>query len=285
MAGAGLIAIKRRIKSVTSTRKITKAMGLVATSKLRKTRTKLEANDKYNELLDSSMQEIYKNYPAGNYNVFTHGNKNPNKLYILLTSDSGLCGGFNASVVNTAVEEFNKDRDKVRILLVGEKGRPYLNRHKYKADEKFTDMDDIPTLKEARQIAAKAIEMYVDSKVGEVYIVFTQFISTVKQDVNIKKILPIGYNEDDELTEYVEFEPNVQELVNQTIRQYVEQNLLNAMINSKASEQGSRMSAMDGATRNADEILDNLKLKFNRARQGAITQELTEIIGGAEALK
>ena len=285
MAGAGVIEIKGRIKSITSTKKITKAMGLLATAKLRKTRVKLEVNSKYNSHFDEAIKEVLDGFPSETYNVYTHGNESKNKLYIVLTSDSGLCGGFNSNVVNNTVTELSKDRENSLILLVGQKGKSYFKRYKYEPVAEFVDIPDLPSIKESYMITNHILDMYEKGEVGEVYISFTKFVSTVNQKVEFKKLLPLGYNVKNEIKEYIMLEPGIEQFVNETVKINLNQQVLNCMLNSKASEQGSRMSAMDGATRNADDILENLKLKYNRIRQGAITQEISEIVGGAEAQK
>jgi len=285
MPGAGVIEIKSRIKSITNTKKITRAMGLVATAKLRKTRIKLEVNSKYNSYFDRAINRVLDSFPAEIYNVYTHGNESKNKLYIVLTSDSGLCGGFNSNIVNNTILELAKDRENSLILLVGQKGRPYFKRNKYEAVAEFIDIPDLPSIKESYMISNHVLEMYEKGEVGEVYISFTKFVSTVNQKVEFKKLLPLGYNESDEMKEYILLEPDISQLVNETVKINLQRQVLNCMLNAKASEQGSRMTAMDGATRNADDILENLKLKYNRIRQGAITQEISEIVGGAEAQK
>ena len=282
---AGVIEIKSRIKSITSTKKITKAMGLVATSKLRKTRIKLEVNSKYNSYFDDAIKEVLEGFPSEIYNIYTHGNESKKKLYIVLTSDSGLCGGFNSNVVNNTVTELSKDRENSLVLLVGQKGRSYLKRYKYESVAEFVDIPDLPSIREAYMITNHVLDMYENGEVGEVYIFFTQFNSTVNQNVEFKKLLPLGYNDKDEVREYVMIEPDISQFVDETIKINLNRQILNCMLNAKASEQGSRMTAMDGATRNADDILEKLKLKYNRIRQGAITQEISEIVGGAEAQK
>ena len=282
---AGVIEIKSRIKSITSTKKITKAMGLVATSKLRKTRIKLEVNSKYNSYFDGAIKEVLEGFPSEIYNIYTHGNESKKKLYIVLTSDSGLCGGFNSNVVNNTVTELSKDRENSLVLLVGQKGRSYLKRYKYESVAEFVDIPDLPSIREAYMITNHVLDMYENGEVGEVYIFFTQFNSTVNQNVEYKKLLPLGYNDKDEVREYVMIEPDISQFVDETIKINLNRQILNCMLNAKASEQGSRMTAMDGATRNADDILEKLKLKYNRIRQGAITQEISEIVGGAEAQK
>lgn len=283
MAGAGLVAIKRRIKSITSTQKITKAMGLIATSKLRKVRNKLELNDKYSRAFSSVMSQFVSG--AEEKSIYIHGNKSGKKLYITLNSDSGLCGGFNANVVNSAAEIVMKDRENSLLLSVGQKGRMYFNRLNFQTIAEYVDIPDVPTLQEASAIAYKVLDMYRNSEIGEVYIIYTRFHSTVKQVVTVEKILPLENKDVEVEKHFVKFEPSIDEMIDEVIVMQLKQQILNFMLHSKASEQGARMTAMDGATKNANELLDALNLKYNRERQGAITQEISEIVGGAEAQK
>lgn len=283
MAGAGLIKIKRRIKSITNTRKITNAMSLIATSNLRKSRQNLEGNKAYYKAFNDVMSKIVKS--SDNDNIYVAGNKSEKKLYIALTSDSGLCGGFNGAVVSAADEVMSKEKDKSLLITVGQKGRAYFRRLKYETTAEYVDIPNEPGLAEAKEIAEHALRLYENSDVGEVYVVYTKFISTMKQDVEIKKVLPLEANESDNSMSIAEFEPSSDILLGRAIKLHLEQQVFNLLLNSKASEQASRMSSMDSATKNANELLDNLNLQYNRIRQSAITQEITEIVGGAEALK
>lgn len=283
MAGAGLVAIKRRIKSITSTQKITKAMGLIATSKLMKVRNKLEVNDKYSKSFSAIVNEFVKG--AEEKSIYIHGNKGTKKLYITLNSDTGLCGGFNANVVNKTVETIAKDRDNSILVAVGQKGRMYFNRLRFKTTAEYVDIPDVPTLKEAEAITYKALDLYRKNEVGEIYIVYTRFFSTVRQVVTVEKMLPLENKDTETKEHFVKFEPSIDEMIDDIVVMQLKQQILNYMLHSKASEQGSRMTAMDGATKNANELLDKLNLKYNRERQSAITQEISEIVGGAEAQK
>lgn len=283
MAGAGLVALKRRIKSIRNTRKITKAMGLIATSKLRKTREKLELNDRYYSSFQTIIENLKNN--VEDYSIYTHGNKSEKKLYVVLTSDSGLCGGFNANVVGAVQELVSKDKDNSIVISVGSKGRLYLNRYRFKTAAEFVDIGDLPTTKEAETITYKILNMYKDGEIGEVHIVYTKFFSAVRQVVTVDKLLPLGLKEKNSENKFVKIEPGVEEIIDDTVLLYVKQVILHHMINAKASEQASRMQAMDGATKNADDLLEALTLKFNRVRQSVITQEISEIVSGAEAQK
>lgn len=282
MAGAGLVAIKRRIKSVTSTQKITNAMALISTANLRKVRKKLDANDKYCELFTSVVNEFVSE--AEGRNIYIHGNGSKKKLYICLNSDTGLCGGFNNSVVTGLDAKMSKDRENSILIAVGQKGRMYFKRLHYKTEAEYVDIPDIPTMKEANTIVYKALDFYKNGEVGEINIAYTKFVSTVRQNVIVEKVLPLEANKETKRVS-VKFEPSAEYMIDDVVLSHLKQKLLNCMMNSKASEQASRMAAMDGSTKNANDLLENLNLKYNRERQTAITQEITEIVGGAEALK
>lgn len=287
MAGAGLIAIKRRIKSVTNTRKITRAMGLVATAKLRKSREKLEVNNKYYEAFQTAMDDISSDAQdmLEEQSIYISGNKVKKRLYIVLTSDSGLCGGFNANVVTAAAEAMKDHRADSVSIIVGQKGRAYFKRLKIETAAEFVQIPDLPTIKEAKVIAGKALSMYDAGDVGEVYVVYTKFFSAVKQVPEVKKLLPLTVSEEHRERAYTQYEPDLDALLKHVVKAHVSQKVLNFMLNAKASEQGLRMSAMDGATKNANDLLESLNLKYNRVRQSVITQEISEIVGGAEAQK
>ncbi|MBW5458608.1 ATP synthase F1 subunit gamma [Clostridium sporogenes] len=280
MAGAGLIGIRRRIKSVTNIRKITKAMGLVATSKLRKARVNLEINKKYYNKYESVLKDIINSME--DKNIYIDGNDSDNKLYVIFTSDSGLCGSFNVNIINNVIDEIKKDREKSLAIVIGQKGRMYLKKLGIKTLAEYIEIPDVPTAKEARIIAQSIVELYSTKKVGEVFLVYSEFYSPVKQQVLINKILPFT-KENKNDNRYIEFNPSIAQVMDEVLENYLKAAVLNCFYNSKASENGSRMTAMNGATDNANDLLDNLNVQFNRLRQSAITQEISEIVGGAEA--
>lgn len=283
MAGAGLIAIKRRIRSINNTKKITKAVGLVATSKLKKLRGILELNDHYYSQFNSIMKELVKDDEFLN-DVYIKGNESNNKLLIALTSDTGLCGGFNVNVVNKAKEFLSKDKEKSMLIIVGQKGRNYFKRLNVKSVAEYVEIPDVPTYRETEIIIKKALDLFLKGEVGEVSVVYTRFTSAVKQEVLVKRILPLNVESSDEdMGTIFEFEPKKEEILKDMCESYINKSLLNLMLNSKTSEFSLRMAAMDGATSNADELLEKLNLKYNRIRQSIITQEISEIVGGAEA--
>lgn len=283
MAGAGLIAIKRRIRSINNTKKITKAVGLVATSKLKRLRGVLELNNSYYGYLSSVMSELIKT-DTFDSNIYINGNKSSNKLFIALTSDSGLCGGFNANVVNKTIEQLLKNKLGYKLIIVGQKGRNNFKRLNINSVAEYVEIPDIPTDREAQVIINKALEFYLKGEVGEVNVVYTKFTSAVKQEVLVKRILPLNIevSKENENT-FFEYEPNITKILESLSGPFLNKTLLNLMINSKTSEFSLRMTAMDGATSNADDLLEELNLKYNRIRQSIITQEISEIVGGAEA--
>ncbi|APF28894.1 MULTISPECIES: ATP synthase F1 subunit gamma [Clostridium] len=280
MAGAGLIGIRRRIKSVTNIRKITKAMGLVATAKLRKARVNLEINKKYYNKYELVLKDIINSME--DKNIYIDGNDSDNKLYVIFTSDSGLCGSFNVNIINNVIDEIKKDGEKSSAIVIGQKGRMYLKKLGVKTLAEYIEIPDVPTAKEARTIAQSIIELYSTKKIGEVFLVYSEFYSPVKQQVLINKILPFT-KENKNDNRYIEFDPSITQVMDEVLENYLKATVLNCFYNSKASENGSRMTAMNGATDNANDLLDNLNVQFNRLRQSAITQEISEIVGGAEA--
>jgi F-type H+-transporting ATPase subunit gamma len=283
MAGAGLIAIKRRIKSVTNTKKITKAMGLVATAKLRKARERLAVNNQYYAAANEVIEDIYASTEGGS--VYLRQNKSSKKLYVVFSSETGLCGSFNVSVINKAVESMSGDRENSFVMVVGQKGKSYFNRLRFDTLAEYVEVPDIPTIREASMIANHMMDLYEKGEVGEVNLVYTKFISAVKQNVIIEKVLPFTIESNRSFEDTVVMEPTADEMIDEAIKSFMRGKISNCLIHSKSSEFSSRMTAMDGATKNANELLEKLNLKYNRVRQGAITQEISEIVGGAEAQK
>jgi len=282
VGAAGLIEIKRRLKSVESTRKITKAMGLVATSKLRKVRNELANNEKYNELCKDIVDVVVSNLPEGYESIYCTERKG-DKLYIVLTSDTGLCGGYNNNVIAYLKEVLDNESGTEKIVLVGSKGLSYMSKYSLNTFNEYVSIPDIPTISEINKIYNEAIYLYKQGEVSEVNIVYTKFISPMKQEPILIKMLPFEVNSSKK-EDYL-IEPDFEEVLNNSIDTYLKSQLQNCMLHAKASEQSSRMTAMDGATENASDIINNLNIKYNRIRQSVITQEISEIVGGAEAQK
>lgn len=284
MAGAGLIEIKRRIKSVTNTKKITKAMGLVATSKLRKARVELKKNNNYFEALSNISNEFFKSVDEMQNNIFITGNKSDKKLFILLSSDSGLCGGFNGSSVAYLNEKYGNQKSNICTVIIGQKGISYAKKYRFETIAEYVDIKEIPTIKEAQTVIDGIVNLYKNGEIGEVSIIYTKFNSPVHQDVVEEKLLPFEVDVTEKRLDCA-IEPSESEVLENLIDTYIKAKLLNAMVHSRTSEQNARMVSMDGATKNANDLLNNLNIKYNRIRQSLITQEISEIVGGAEAQK
>lgn len=282
MAGMGLLAIKRRIKSITNTTKITRAMGLVATSKYKKIREKVDINNNYLYRLEEAIKEVKDNYE--NDSIYISGNSNRKKLYVVLTSDTGLCGGFNWSVANEIIDRLKKSKEEYNIIIVGQKGRIIFKKLNVETVAEYVEISNIPTEKEAATIINHALSMYISGEVGEVYIVYKKLISALKNEVKVEKLLPLDFNsEKNNSKDYVDISAINEKTMYEIISVFLNGKMLNSLLHSKASEHRARMESMGSATNNANDILDKLKLSYNRIRQSAITQEISEIVGGAEA--
>jgi len=284
MAGAGLVAIKRRIRSITNTTKITKAMGLVSTSKYQKIRKKLETNNNYVDKLDEVIKQVKHNYEEDS--IYIKGNKSSKKMYVVLTSDTGLCGGFNWSIVNELMSKLKGSKEEYSIIIVGHKGRVIFKKLNIETVAEYVDISDVPTQKEATTIINHAFNMYNSEEIGEIYIVYKKLITALKNEVKIEKLLPLNFEDEEHIKkEYVSIEAIDEKALNEITELYLGGKTLNSMLHSKASEHKSRMESMGSATDNANDILEKLNLKYNRSRQYSITQEISEIVGGAEAQK
>ncbi|MBU3143134.1 ATP synthase F1 subunit gamma [Clostridium sp. CF012] len=282
MAGMGLLAIKRRIKSITNTTKITRAMGLVATSKYKKIREKVDTNNNYLYALEETIKQVVENYE--NDSIYIRGNNNRKKLYVVLTSDTGLCGGFNWSVVNEIINKLKESKEDYNIIIVGQKGRIILKKLNIETVAEYVEISDPPSQKEATTIINHALSMYTSGEVGEVYIVYKKLISALKNEVKVEKLLPLNCDiNDNNSIDYVDTSAISEETLHAITALFLSGKMLNSMMHSKASEHRARMESMGSATNNANDILDRLNLSYNRIRQSAITQEIAEIVGGAEA--
>ncbi len=280
MGAAGLIEIKRRLKSVQSTMKITKAMGLVATSKLRKSRKELSDINEYAEIAMQNLKSVAGIVDENLDIPYFSKNDSEKILYIIITSDSGLCGGYNNNVVsyfNSLVE----DKNNVEIINVGSRGSSYLSRLSYSTIAEYVDIPDVPTIKEVKTVYEKALNLFITGEVSEVRVVYTEFESPIKQVPKYEVLLPV--EKEGEQDTLFDVEPNIEEVITNLLDIYLKGKLRKIMLSAKCSEQSARMSAMDTAAGNAKDIIDNLNLKYNRIRQAAITQEISEIVGGANA--
>ncbi|MBA2295361.1 MAG: ATP synthase F1 subunit gamma [Actinobacteria bacterium] len=289
---------KRRIKSVRNTRKITRAMELVAAAKLRRAQARIEAMRPYADTMRELIAGVGRAAGSGSVRLpLLQQRENPSTtLVIPLTGDRGLAGAFNAQVTRRtfAVERGLLDEgQKVRFLGVGKKGRSTLTFRRRELDGAFVGFTDAPAYADAQAVAHRAAELFVEGEVDRVVLVYNTFVSALTQTVTEQEILPIsadvletGEDErrDDALRGDFIFEPEPEEILARLLPVYVETQIYRALLESSASEQGARMTAMRNASKNAGELIDTLTLEMNRARQAEITQEILEVVAGADAL-
>lgn len=280
MPAAGLIVLKRRIESIKKTRKITRAMALVATSKLRKCRNLLVSNGMYHERLSSIFQDLLKDIPREN--IYVDAPKKGQVLYVVFTSDKGLCGGYNNYVVNRTKDLCKEKKEEVLICLIGNRSKGEFQRLNYKLVSEPWELSDLPTVAEIKGLVAHLVELYQRGEVSEINLIYTKFITTVKTEVTVERLLPFEKDRE-ENDEFMIFEPSFEEVFEEVVNQYLIEKVYFAAIRAKASEHSARMKSMDGAAKNANDLLGKLQLKYNRIRQSSITQEISEIVGGSEA--
>ncbi|MEF9941235.1 MAG: ATP synthase F1 subunit gamma [Lachnospiraceae bacterium] len=291
---ASMRDIKRRRISIQSTQQITKAMKLVSTVKLQKARTRAENSKAYFDCMYKTITSMLAK--AGNIeHPYLQLSASKKVGIVVVTSNRGLAGGYNSNVIKLVTGgEFN--REDVRIYAVGSKGADSLAHKHYQVVQNYSELIEEPTYGDAQMIGKQLLEDFANGEIGEIYLAYTVFKNTVSHVPTLMKLLPVdpselktedgveeSMSEVDKLT-LMNFEPEEEEAVELLIPKYMTSILYGAFVEAVASENGARMQAMDSATSNAEEMIDDLALKYNRARQGAITQELTEIIAGSEAL-
>ncbi|MBU3804657.1 MAG: ATP synthase F1 subunit gamma [Candidatus Cellulosilyticum pullistercoris] len=287
---ASLQDIKGRIRSIDSTKKITSAMNLVATSKLNKSKeAALRTRPFFNKIL-STMQSIAQN-AKGNGSPFLRPNGSDVKAYITLSGDKGLCGGYNANICKLTMGQI-EDKEKSHLVVVGRKGVEQFKSRGYQVAKTVSDISEAPTYQDAKELADYVTDKFLKGEIGEVYLSYTSFKSTIQQEPIMIRLLPLDIeniettkSESNEPSDLLIYEPSPEAVLGYIIPRYVADVIYGALCEASASENGARMTAMDSATENAQEIQDKLSIQYNRARQAAITQELTEIVAGVGALK
>ena len=288
--------LKKRIGSVKSTEKITKAMKMVAAAKLRRAQESAESSRPYSDSMKDLIESISKGYKPSSTerNLLTGDEKDQVHLLILFTSERGLCGGFNSIVTRTLRDKIENliDQNKtVKIVCVGKKGYDILKRQYSEMITEVIDMRAVKsiTYQDAKNISDKVVKMFFDGEFDKCSIFYNEFKSVISQIPTEQQVIPIeiiSNESDQEIKEdsFFEFEPGESEILDEILPLNFTVQVFKALLESAASEQGARMSAMDNASRNAGDMIDNLTLFYNRSRQAVITKELIEIISGAEAV-
>ena len=285
---ASMRDIKRRKSSIQSTQQITKAMKLVSTVKLQKAKNRAEQTDPYFNYMYKTVSSMLAR--SGNINPpYLTAGDSKKKAVVVITSNRGLAGGYNSNIVKLITGgDFNKE--DLDIYAVGGKGAEALERRGYHIADLETEMMEAPTYPDAASLCSRVLDAFTSGEVGEIYLAYTHFKNTVSQEAKLIKLLPVEIEPDSEENQAADsnilmnYEPNEEEALDMIIPKYVTSLFYGALVEAVASENGARMQAMDSATSNAEEMISDLSLKYNRARQGSITQELTEIIAGANAI-
>jgi F-type H+-transporting ATPase subunit gamma len=281
---ASMRDIKRRRSSIQSTQQITKAMKLVSTVKLQKARGRAEQANPYFNYMYNTVCSMLARSSNIDHPYLTAGDSSK-KAVVVITSNRGLAGGYNSNVVKLITESEFKKED-LDIYAIGGKGVEMLARKGYNVVADASEVIESPTYQDAVAMCERVLKSFTDGEIGEIYLAYTHFKNTVSQEPQLMKLLPVEVDpeESDNSNILMNYEPGEEEALDEIIPKYVTSLFYGALVEAVASENGARMQAMDSATSNAEDMISDLSLKYNRARQGSITQELTEIIAGANAI-
>jgi F-type H+-transporting ATPase subunit gamma len=289
--------LKRRIRSVRNTRKITKAMELVASARLRRAQSRIEAMRPYADRMLELIGGVARAATSVRSIPLLQRREVQTVAIVPLTGDRGLAGAFNGQVLRRSLQlerELRGEGKDVRWLVAGKKGRSTLTFRRYEITQAWTGFSDRPEYSDAQAIAHALAELYVNGEVDAVQVVYNRYVSPLVQQVTVQEVLPIEQHlletddeerREDALRGDFIFEPEPEEILERLVPVYVETEIYRALLESAASEQGARMTAMRNASKNAGELIESLTLAMNRARQAAITQELLEVVAGADALE
>lgn len=284
--------IKRRIKSVSNTQKITKAMKMVSASKFRKTQNNLVAVRPFIRNVEEIMYDLLESGIRYGNPLMEKHKEIKNILYIVIAGDRGLCGGYNINVLRTAagIIDNRPANTGYGLITLGIKATEYFKAHNYNVVREFADIGDCPTVSYVRALSRDVSKQFTDGKYDEVYMVYEKFNTVLNQVPTVYQVLPVvrenlGIEKEVECINDFIFEPNENAIMDVLFPMYVLALMYRAILEAKTGEHGARMTSMDSATENADELINKLTLSLNRARQAAITTEITEIVGGAAALE
>lgn len=282
---ASMRDIKRRKSSIQSTQQITKAMKLVSTVKLQKAKNRAEETNPYfNHMYQTVVSMLQRSGTI--MHPYLKAGASQKKAIVVITSNRGLAGGYNSNVVKL-VTESGFPKEDVKIYAIGSKGKETLERRGYEIAADYSGVMESPAYEDAAAVCSQVLQDFGAGEIGEIYLAYTHFKNTVSHEPTLMKLLPIEIDKE-EITEdskiLMNYEPNDEEALDMIIPKYITSLFYGALVEAAASENGARMQAMDAATSNAEDMISDLSLKYNRARQGSITQELTEIIAGASAI-
>lgn len=292
---ANMTEIRSRMKSIQETMKITNAMYLISSTKLRKARERLDATAPYFELLQSTIKDILFHSPEINHTFFDQRKKikpeDKKRGYVVMTADKGMAGAYNHNVLKLAQERLAQGNNNT-LFVIGQMGRKYFTKKNVRIDMEFLYTAQDPSMWRARNIAETLVDLYRKEKLDEIYIIFTKMVTPLKAEPEIIQILPLKRQSFEEMNVELEkyhkiadYSPSPKVVMDHLVPNYVKGLIYGALVESFSSEQNARMMSMQGATESAKEMIKELSLLYNRARQAAITQEITEIVSGAKAFQ
>jgi F-type H+-transporting ATPase subunit gamma len=298
MAGGQERILRRRIRSVQSTKKITRAMELIAASRIVRAQARVEAAVPYSDQITEVVHDLADAGGPVDSPLLVPRPEIRRVAHIVVTADRGLCGAYNSAILRAAEGEIDEHRELGRdsaVYVVGRKGESYFRYRGLPVEASFTGFSDQPSYEDARRIASSVSATFLDGDVDMVQVVYTRFVTVGSQEVVVRPLMPLErevLRDEDERAGHdeapragYEFEPGPEEILERLLPRYVEARIFAALLNAAASEHAARQRAMKAASDNADELIVNLTRVMNRARQDAITTEITEIVGGAEALR
>ena len=282
-----------RMKSIQDTMKITNAMYMISSSKLKKAKASLDETEPYFYSMQMAIGRILRHVPDMESIFFRTSEKSPEEKragYIVITADKGLAGSYNHNILKIA-EEHLKSQKKHKLFVLGEVGRHYFEKRGCHIDKQFHYTVQNPTLNRARNITEELLLSYIKGELDEIYIIYTKMVSPIKEEAELLQLLPLK-KADFQVQipagipiEQVSFRPSPEEVMNRIVPRYIEGFVYGALVESYSCEQNARMMAMEAATKSVKDMLHELSILYNRARQAAITQEITEVIAGAKSQK
>ena len=282
---ASLKDIRDRIKSVKSIQKVTSAMKMVAAAKVRKAQEKMEQARPYTHALEDVIHHILPDVDRNMLDLLEVRDIK-RKAYVIVSADRGLAGAFNTNITKIAQNEIDHfGKENVDLFCIGKKSRDYFKRRNYNIVESHTEFWNELNYDNAMMIGRSVVEHFTSGKVDEIHVVYNYFVNLAQQEVKSEVLLPLVYDDEDGIVKDKLYEPSKEKLVSSLVPRHLNIQIWKYLLESYASEQAARMLAMENATTNAGDMIKNLTLEFNKARQAAITTEMLEIVSGAEALK
>ncbi|MGL4534684.1 MAG: ATP synthase F1 subunit gamma [Fusobacteriaceae bacterium] len=282
---AGSKEIKNRIKSVQSTHQITKAMEIVSTTKFKKFSIIVEQSKAYSEAIKDILKNISAGIKSEKHPLFDGKDEVKRIGVVVMTSDRGLCGSFNNAILKKLEALIKENPGKeISIIAVGKKSREYCAKRNYDIKSIYSQLTPEMMFDKAKEISENIVEYYYNGIFDEVYMIYNQYFSAVRYELALERLIPIARVETQENINYI-FEPDAETVLSSLLPKYLNVSIYTALLNNTASEHSARKNAMQSATENAEDMIKALKLQYNRERQAVITQEISEIVGGASALK